>query len=152
MGKTLVKKLILIGIALAVAYVGGVESGLIPGRQHDAAIGANGADAVLSAAFENRRSDVQVQGSGHVTRVLPDDNDGSRHQRFIVRLASGQTLLVAHNIDLANRVAAVKPGDVIEFNGEYEWNERGGIIHWTHRDPRRSHVDGWIKHDGRTYQ
>ena len=111
-GKTLVKKLILIGIALAVAYVGGVESGLIPGRQHDAAIGANGADAVLSAAFENRRSDVQVQGSGHVTRVLPDDNDGSRHQRFIVRLASGQTLLVAHNIDLANRVAAVKPGDV----------------------------------------
>jgi hypothetical protein len=137
--------LLLVGITLA-AYFGGVESDLIPGRQPEAA--ANGADTALA----DRRSDVQVQGSGHVTKILPDDTSGSRHQRFIVRLASGRTVLVAHNIDLANRVAAVKPGDVIEFNGEYEWNERGGIIHWTHRDPRRSHVDGWIKHAGRTYQ
>ena len=145
------KKLVLIGIALAAAYFA-VESGLIPGRQHDAAIGTNGGDQVLTAAFEHRRSDVQVEGSGHITKVLSDDNDGSRHQRFIVRLASGQTLLVAHNIDVANRVASVQAGDSVEFYGEYEWNPQGGVIHWTHRDPQRSHVDGWIKHKGRTYQ
>jgi hypothetical protein len=43
-------------------------------------------------------------------------------------------------------------GDRVEFSGEYEWNERGGVIHWTHRDPAGQHVDGWIRHDGHTYQ
>lgn len=59
------------------------------------------ADQALRNAFDSRRSGVQVQGEGVVTRTLSDDLDGSRHQRFIVRLNSGQTLLVSHNIDLA---------------------------------------------------
>jgi hypothetical protein len=141
------KKLVLIGLALAAAYFGIVERGLIPRRDD-----VDGANQALATAFENRSSNVQVQGSGHVTRILPDDNSGSRHQRFIVGLASGQTVLVAHNIDLASRVAALQTGDLIEFYGEYEWNERGGIVHWTHRDPQHGHADGWIKHNGRTYQ
>jgi hypothetical protein len=145
------KKLVLIGIALAAAYFGGVQSGLIP-RQHEPAASnvVSSADQV-AAAFENGRSNVQVQGSGNVTKILADDNDGSRHQRFIVRLASGQTVLVSHNIDLANRVTSLQTGDLIEFYGEYEWNAKGGVIHWTHRDPRRGHVDGWIKHNGQMY-
>ncbi len=109
-------------------------------------------DAVIKNAFENRKSDVQVQGSGVVTRVLADDNDGSRHQRFIIRLSSNQTLLVAHNIDLAPRVAGIKVGDAIQFYGEYEWNSQGGVIHWTHADPNGRHVGGWLKHKGVTYQ
>ncbi|HZN24776.1 MAG TPA: DUF3465 domain-containing protein [Burkholderiales bacterium] len=147
------KKLVLIGLALAAAYFGGIQSGLIP-RQDDArtTTSASSADRALAAAFENRSSNAQVQGSGHVTRILPDDNSGSRHQRFIVGLASGQTVLVAHNIDLAGRVAALKTGDLVEFYGEYEWNERGGVVHWTHRDPQHGHADGWIKHNGHTYQ
>jgi hypothetical protein len=96
--------------------------------------------------------DEQMQGRGTVTRVLADDNDGDRHQRFILRLDSGQTLLIAHNIDLAPRVAGLKEGDVVEFNGGYEWNDKGGVIHWTHKDPRGQHVAGWLKHQGRTYQ
>jgi len=145
------KKLVLIGLVLAAAYFGGVESGFIPGKQGDGS-SSRGADQALAAAFEKHQSNVQVQSSGRVVRVLPDDNEGSRHQRFIIRLSSGQTLLVAHNIDLANRVTPLQAGDAVEFNGEYEWNAQGGVIHWTHRDPQRSHVDGWIKHDGRTYQ
>lgn len=145
------KKLLVIGIVLAAVYFGGVESGFIP-EQHDTGTSTHGTDQVLAAAFESHRSNVQVEGSGRITRVLPDDNDGSRHQRFIVQLGTGQTVLVAHNIDLASRVASLKVGDPVEFNGEYEWNERGGVIHWTHRDPRGSHADGWIKHEGRTYQ
>ena len=146
------KKLILIGLVLAAAYYGGIERGLIPGSQHADVSSANGADPILAEAFENQRSNVQVQGNGKVTRVLADDNDGSRHQRFLVQLGSGQTLLVAHNIDLANRVASLKTGDRVEFNGEYEWNAKGGVIHWTHRDPQGRHVDGWIRHSGRTYE
>jgi uncharacterized protein DUF3465 len=106
----------------------------------------------IGSAFETGNSDVQVEGEGVVTRLLADDNTGSRHQRFIVRLASGQTLLISHNIDIAPRVPGLRVGDSVSFYGEYVWNEKGGVIHWTHRDPLGKHVAGWLKHKGKTYQ
>lgn len=109
-------------------------------------------DEVLARAFRQRTSNIQVEGRGVVSRLLSDDDDGSRHQRFIVALASGQTLLIAHNIDLAPRVAGLRTGDVVSFSGEYEWNARGGVIHWTHRDPQGRHPAGWIKHNGKIYR
>ena len=102
--------------------------------------------------YPAQRSDVQMTGAGVVLRLLSDDNDGSRHQRFILRLADGQTVLVAHNIDLAPRLEAIARGDTVRFNGEYEWNENGGVIHWTHRDPTGRHLAGWLEHDGRKVQ
>jgi hypothetical protein len=39
----------------------------------------------IARAFEQHQSNVKVEGEGTVTRVLPDDNIGSPHQRFIVR-------------------------------------------------------------------
>jgi cold shock CspA family protein len=112
----------------------------------------NGGDQALANAFANHQSNLQIQGRGTVIRVLPDDVNGSRHQRFILRVGSGQTLLVAHNIDLAPRIGSLREGDEIMFNGEYEWNQKGGVIHWTHHDPNGSHIAGWIKHNGQTYQ
>jgi hypothetical protein len=106
----------------------------------------------IADAYTSRRSDLPVTGQGTVVKLLPDDADGSRHQRFILRLDSGQTLLVAHNIDLAPRIDDLRPGDRISFHGEYEWNAKGGVIHWTHRDPGGGHEAGWIRHDGRIYQ
>jgi hypothetical protein len=108
-------------------------------------------DAIASA-YSAQRSGVQVAGEGTVIRILPDDEAGSRHQRFILRLASGQTLLVAHNVDLAPRVTALEPGDTVSFNGVYEWNAKGGLLHWTHRDPSGDHAAGWLKHDGELFQ
>lgn len=107
---------------------------------------------VLVAAFRERRSNLQVQAGGQVVRVLPDDREGSRHQRFLVRVAPGQTVLIAHNIDLAPRIAALQPGEPIEFSGEYEWNERGGVVHWTHHDPQGTHEAGWVRYHGQIYQ
>ena len=75
------------------------------------------ADAKLQAAFDGRQSNVQIRGSGVVSKTLPDDNKGSRHQRFILKLSSGQTLLVAHNIDLAPRIPQLKKGDTVAFYG-----------------------------------
>lgn len=98
------------------------------------------------------RSGEQIGGSGTVTRILPDDNDGSRHQRFILRVQGGRTLLVAHNIDLAPRISGIGIGDTVNFCGEYEGNDKGGLIHWTHHDPNGRHVGGWLEHGGRTYQ
>lgn len=109
-------------------------------------------DAVLGRAFKNRISNIQVEGSGTVIKILPDDEKGSRHQRFILRLRSSQTLLITHNIDLAPRVPSIKKGDEVAFYGEYEWNSKGGVIHWTHRDPAGRHVAGWLRHKGRIYQ
>ena len=90
----------------------------------------------------------EVEGRGVVTRLLPDDQSGSRHQRFLVRTAGGPTVLIAHNIDLAQRIDA-REGDTVSFRGEYEWNDKGGVVHWTHRDPQGRHERGWIEHNGR---
>lgn len=110
------------------------------------------ADNPIGCAFSSRISDVQVQGEGTVIRILADHLDASRHQRLIVQLASGQTLLITHNIDLAPRIAGLKVGDSVGFNGEYVWNEKGGVIHWTHHDPQGRHVAGWVMHNGKRYQ
>lgn len=109
-------------------------------------------ERVLVQAYENQQSHLQIQGQGRVIRLLPDDLNGSRHQRFIIQISNGQTLLVAHNIDLAPRVEYLKVGEMIEFYGEYEWNAKGGVIHWTHHDPKGKHPNGWLKYHAHTYR
>ncbi|MFT6927136.1 MAG: hypothetical protein ACJAZP_002765 [Psychromonas sp.] len=108
-------------------------------------------DALLKQAYQSRQSDLQVQGQGEVIKILADDNYGSKHQRFILRLVNRQTILLSHNIDLAPRIPNLKVGDWVEFYGEYEWNSKGGVVHWTHKDPRHSHANGWLKHLGKKY-
>ncbi|HZX80057.1 MAG TPA: DUF3465 domain-containing protein [Lysobacter sp.] len=117
----------------------------------DTAVAAPVVDASLARAVRERARNVDVQGRGRVERLLRDDADGSRHQRFVLRLDDGTTLLVAHNIDLAPRVQGLAVGDAVEFRGEYVWNEKGGVLHWTHHDPDGMHVGGWLRHAGRTY-
>ena len=143
------KKLLFLAV-IAVLIVGYIqEQGVsIPGLPGT----SQRVDHTLQNAYSDRKSDIQVQGEGVVTKILPDDLKGSRHQRFILRLSSGQTILVAHNIDLAPRINGLRTGDKVAFYGEYEWNSKGGVIHWTHHDPDGRHIDGWLKHDGKTYQ
>jgi len=124
---------------------------LIEGRSDSVVTEAAGDDSI-GRAFANRVSDIQVEGEGTVVRVLSDDLNGSRHQRFIVQLSSEQTLLISHNIDIAPRIEGLEIGDSVRFYGEYVWNEKGGLIHWTHHDPRGKHVAGWIKHNGRMFK
>jgi hypothetical protein len=109
-------------------------------------------DDIIKELWNSGQSDVQVEGKGVVTKILSDDNDGSRHQRFILKLKSGQTLLVAHNIDIAPRINSLAIGDTVEFYGEYYYNEQGGGVHWTHTDPDGSHVAGYLKCKGNVYQ
>ena len=83
---------------------------------------------------------------------MSDDRDGSPHQRFIIVTNSGQSLLVAHNLDLAPRLKGLSAGDEVTVYGEYEWNPQGGVMHWTHDDPQGSHETGYVEWRGRRYQ
>jgi len=108
--------------------------------------------STIEQLISQHQSNIQVEISGVVIKLLPDDLSGSRHQKFIIRLNSGQTILIAHNIDLAPRINDLKQGDKITAYGEYEWNNKGGVLHWTHHDPDKKHLDGWIRHQGSQYQ
>jgi hypothetical protein len=105
----------------------------------------------IEAAFSERRSGFMTEASGRVAKILPDDREGSRHQRFVVDLPSGHSVLIAHNIDLAERVP-LRRGERVRFRGQYEWNDLGGVVHWTHHDPEGRHDAGWIEYRDQRYQ
>lgn len=92
-----------------------------------------------------------MRKTGIITKIFPDDVKGSKHQRFTVKLNNNQTVLVVHNIDIAPRIPGLKIGEHIEFQGQYQWNKLGGLIHWTHHDPHENHPLGWIKYHGKLY-
>lgn len=108
------------------------------------------APSTVERLFQQHRSGVQLGADGTVSKLLADDLAGTRHQKFILTLASGQTVLIAHNIDVAPKIDSLRQGDHVSVYGQYEWNEQGGVIHWTHEDPR--HPNGWVKHQGQVYQ
>jgi hypothetical protein len=140
----MMKKLVALLAVLVLAYA-------IRGR--DTATTAPPSDAPARTGVPaSRVPSGEISGSGTVIRILPDDDEGDRHQRFILRLPSGQTLLVAHNIDVAPRVSPLDEGDIVEYKGEYVPNDKGGVVHWTHHDPAGNHPSGWLKHAGRTFQ
>jgi len=108
-------------------------------------------NSAIEQAFAAKHSEIQVSGKGVVVKLLADDHKGSRHQKFLVKINTQQTLLFAHNIDLAPRVP-LQVGDEVSFNGEYIYNPKGGIIHWTHHAPQGDHDAGWIMLNGQKYQ
>jgi hypothetical protein len=144
----MMKRLVPVLVAIAAFYL--YQAFVEPGDwQNTRSAPVPAGNAETAAGY---RDGQQARGAGTVVRILPDDNDGSRHQRFIIRLDGGRTLLIAHNIDLAPRVSGIREGDTVEFYGEFAVNDKGGVIHWTHHDPQGRHPDGWLRHRGRTYQ
>lgn len=72
------------------------------------------------------------------------------HEAFKVQTSAGKVEIV-DNIGIAPRVP-VQPGDRIEVRGEMVHDPgRIPIVHWTHHDPSRRHIDGFIQLRGRVY-
>jgi uncharacterized protein DUF3465 len=150
-----IKKILAVAVLFAAiwGYQRWHESDAIPTPPESEAASTPGrSPRAETGPAEAPRAGSQFESEGTVVRILSDDNEGSRHQRFILRLASGRTVLIVHNIDLAPRVEDLATGDTIAFSGEFEDNEKGGVVHWTHHDPNGGHTAGWIRHHGRTYQ
>ncbi len=104
--------------------------------------------AQIERLFNSRTSGKMVTFDATVLKLLKDDLKGDKHQKLILKTGN-KTLLLAHNIDIAPRVP-VKKGDSLLIKGKYEWNEKGGLVHWTHRS-FNDHPAGWIKHNNKKY-
>ncbi len=105
-------------------------------------------------AYSRRLSNIPLTATGTVTEILADDTDATPHQRFIVKIEGGHTILVAHSLLRAYRVP-VKIGDKIEAHGTYVWNRYGGLLHNTHHYGHECtgsycevHEDGYINFVG----
>ena len=76
-------------------------------------------DDIILQLYEQQDSGTWVSGSGTVTRLLADDTQGDAHQRFLLELANGHSLIIVHNIDIAPRLEGIAVGDTVRFHGEY---------------------------------
>ena len=104
----------------------------------------------MSAAFQKSDTGSWIEVTGFVKKLLSDDDEGARHQRFVLDIGSRRSLLIAHNIDLAKRVP-VGMGDRVHVRGMYEWNEFGGLVHWTHHDPHGVEDGGYVRYRTKSY-
>jgi len=102
--------------------------------------------------FYNRFSDIQVLVSGEVISILPSATQSNRSQRFVLQMANDQTLVVSHNIDIADPIENLQVGDMVSVYGEFIWDSEGGVVQRTFHDPSGQTVDGWVERDGVIYQ
>lgn len=100
-------------------------------------------------AFHHHSSGQWLTIHATVIRLLPDSVARYRHQRFIVRCVSGQTLLIVNDVSIGQRVPAVA-GDAVTVHGQYIWDPQGGLVHFTHHDPEGG-TGGWILDRNRLY-
>jgi Protein of unknown function (DUF3465) len=110
-------------------------------------------DPALCAAYVAGRSHVEVVADGRVTRLLGlQAGRVSPHEGFLLRLASGCNLIVRveANTDFTGSFP-LAVGQSVVVKGEYEYYPLGGVIHWTHRDPRGRHEGGYIETGGQVY-
>ena len=97
---------------------------------------------------------MEVRYAGTVT--TPPSYFSSRrshhtHEQFDVRGDDGSSFRVVDNVSIAPRVP-VRPGDRVTVQGELiRPHGQPPIVHWTHRDPRHHHPDGFIAAGGRVY-
>lgn len=103
----------------------------------------------VATAFRDHTASGWVTVTGHVVQLLPDEQGRYRHQRFVLRCSSGQTVLIVNDISVGARVP-VRRGDLVSVHGEYVWNALGGLVHYTHHSDQGG-AGGWILYHDRVY-
>lgn len=105
----------------------------------------------LLQAQANQAKKVEIIFSARVKKILPDDTKGLPHQRLLLAVENGSTVLLAHDIKYAPKVP-VQVGDMLVVKGEYIWNRKGGVVHWTHHSDTPRHEGGYIEFGGQRYE
>lgn len=108
-------------------------------------------------AWRAGRSKVEVQATGSIARILGErSGESGPHQGFLLHLTGpgghGLTVRIESNLALIRAFPALRDGEAAVVRGEYEFDRRGGVIHWTHHDPRGRHPAGFVEVGGRRYE
>lgn len=98
---------------------------------------------IIRAVNDQRRVDFVEGGSLVVSKVLPDDRSGLKHQKWVVRLSNGKEMEAVYNLDMCPRVP-INVGDKIAMGGQFVWTNKGALLHWLHHDPRGNRPDGFV--------
>ncbi|MBA3856446.1 MAG: hypothetical protein C0507_05995 [Cyanobacteria bacterium PR.3.49] len=108
-------------------------------------------DAEAIRAQQLQLVKVPLTVTAPVKKMLKYDDRGLPHEKFLLLLSNGTTILVAHNTKMAPYVP-IQPGDTVTVHGEYIWNKKGGLIHWTHHSDSPNHAGGYIDFNGKRYE
>jgi hypothetical protein len=105
---------------------------------------------VVEKAFYDQQSDLMVEVTGQVVRVVRPVEGHEGHQEFQLRLPKGQLLMVVRNTSAGDRVP-LESNDRVTVRGNYQWSELGGVIHGAQRDYSLDRMHGWVELDGKKY-
>jgi hypothetical protein len=108
-------------------------------------------DELIVSAWQQEKSNFHVQFEARVILKLPDEDNYGNAQKFLVVLENGHRLLISHDLEISTRVPIVV-NSLIRVKGEYDWNETGGMVHWTHRDINNERDGGWIELNNHRYR
>lgn len=109
-------------------------------------------DAALVQAVTSHKGVSFIKAGGLVvSELLKDDTSGSPHQKFNVRLSNGRIIMIVSNLDMCEKIP-VQVGDVVSAGGQFiPTGKSGGLLHWTHKDPRQHRPDGFIEFKGHVF-
>lgn len=105
---------------------------------------------LIAAQEANRGANFIEVKDVKVVRLLKDDLSGSKHQKWVVQLASGREVAAVYNIDVTPRIP-LKVGDVVSMGGQYIYDRGGGLLHWLHEDRRGRRPNGYVEFNGVRY-
>jgi hypothetical protein len=134
---------------LSIWLVGCGSSALQPAQAPQVSAASQAQDLAASGRVPTNFTVVM----GVVIKLLPADNHGLPHQKFVIQEIeprAGRILEVAHNTSMAPPVEDLRKGDRVIIRGVLFSGVRNGI-HWTHHAKRPGDA-GFIKtEDGRIY-
>lgn len=116
-------------------------------------------DSIVSAQSLSGQPQQTIINSiftGTVTEKLPDDNNGLKHEVFMLKLTNskyvGKVIKVAHDTSFAPYVP-LAVGDTLEIKGDFLPDATPDmVLHWTHKSDNPKHPSGYIKLNGKIYE
>ncbi|MDG0816825.1 DUF3465 domain-containing protein [Bdellovibrio svalbardensis] len=106
--------------------------------------------ALIRAIHDDRGVNYIEAGQMVVEEILPDDNQGLPHQKWLVRLSDNSSVELVYNSDMGDRVP-LQVGEVMSAGGQLIMAQQGPLLHWLHSDPKQHRPDGYVYVNGTYY-